>query len=147
MTQTRARSHTEAFAGQYGTRLSVDLTATAKAAAERNWRQASVLAGRLRADGERLHRSVLRDALAAGLDWFTMGDLLGMHYRTGTVTAAVFTVQAAAALLLPAVGGAIGAVIGFGLGFGVATIAKPVLLAERYTPAATPPSPAYWSSP
>jgi hypothetical protein len=28
--------------------------------------------------------------------------------------------------------GAITAIIGFGLGFGVATIAKPVLLAERY---------------
>jgi MFS family permease len=61
---------------------------------------------------------------------------LQRRYRTTTVTAAVFTVQAAAALLLPVVGatvgGAIGAVIGFGLGFGVATIAKPVLLAERY---------------
>ncbi|MGX6602140.1 hypothetical protein ACWKSP_08410 [Micromonosporaceae bacterium Da 78-11] len=61
---------------------------------------------------------------------------LQRRYRTTTVTAAMFSVQAAAALLLPVVGantgGAIGAVIGFGLGFGVATIAKPVLLAERY---------------
>ncbi len=61
---------------------------------------------------------------------------LQRRYRTTTVTAAVFAVQAGSALLLPvvgaSVGGAIGAVIGFGLGFGVATIAKPVLLAERY---------------
>ncbi|MCX4471563.1 MFS transporter [Micromonospora sp. NBC_01655] len=61
---------------------------------------------------------------------------LQRRHRTTTITAAVFAVQAAAALLLPIVGtttgGAIGAVIGFGLGFGVATIAKPVLLAERY---------------
>ncbi|MEU4771539.1 MFS transporter [Micromonospora sp. NPDC023644] len=61
---------------------------------------------------------------------------LQRRHRTTTVTAAVFAVQAAAALLLPVVGattgGAIGAVIGFGLGFGVATIAKPVILAERY---------------
>jgi predicted MFS family arabinose efflux permease len=61
---------------------------------------------------------------------------LQRRYRTTTVTAAVFTVQAAAALLLPLVGastgGAVGAVIGFGIGFGVATIAKPVLLTERY---------------
>ncbi len=61
---------------------------------------------------------------------------LQRRYRTTTVTSVVFGIQALAALLLPVVGatagGAIGAVIGFGLGFGVATIAKPVLLAERY---------------
>jgi hypothetical protein len=48
----------------------------------------------------------------------------------------VFAVQAGAALLLPVVGattaGAVGGVIGFGIGFRVATIARPVLLAERY---------------
>lgn len=61
---------------------------------------------------------------------------LQRRYRTTTVTAAVFTIQACAAMLLPIVGastaGAIGAVIGFGIGFGVATIAKPAILAERY---------------
>lgn len=61
---------------------------------------------------------------------------LHRRFRTTTVTAAVFAVQAAAALLLPVIGattgGAIGAVIGLGIGFGVATIAKPVILAERY---------------
>ncbi|OJF10997.1 MFS transporter [Couchioplanes caeruleus subsp. caeruleus] len=61
---------------------------------------------------------------------------LQRRHRTTTVTATVFTLQAAAALLLPVVGagigGSIGAVVGFGLGFGVATIAKPLLLTERY---------------
>ncbi|GAA1811289.1 MFS transporter [Planosporangium flavigriseum] len=61
---------------------------------------------------------------------------LQRRYRTTTVTATIFAVQAVAALALPVVGasvaGATGAVIGFGIGFGVATIAKPVLLAERY---------------
>jgi predicted MFS family arabinose efflux permease len=61
---------------------------------------------------------------------------LQRRYRTTTVTAVAFGIQALAALSLPVVGatvgGAIGAVIGFGLGFGVAAIAKPVLLAERY---------------
>ncbi|PRY19003.1 MFS transporter [Pseudosporangium ferrugineum] len=61
---------------------------------------------------------------------------LQRRYRTTTITAAVFAVQAAAALLLPIIGattgGAIVAVIGFGLGFGVATIAKPAILADRY---------------
>lgn len=61
---------------------------------------------------------------------------LQRRYPTTIVTATVFAVQAAAALALPVIGastgGAIGAVIGFGIGFGVATIAKPVILAERY---------------
>jgi len=59
-----------------------------------------------------------------------------------TVVAAVFALQAAgaagaagaAALPLPAgaTAGAVGCVLAFGLGFGVATIARPVLLADRY---------------
>lgn len=59
---------------------------------------------------------------------------LQRRYRTTTVTAGILGIQALAALLLPLVGattgGAVAAVIG--LGFGVATIAKPVLLAQRY---------------
>ena len=61
---------------------------------------------------------------------------LQRRYRTTTVVAAVFVVQAVAALSLPLFGrnsvAAVIGVIGFGLGFGVATIAKPVLLADRY---------------
>ena len=61
---------------------------------------------------------------------------LQRRYSITTVVAAVFAVQAAAALSLPLLGhnsiAAIIGVIGFGLGFGVATIAKPVLLAGRY---------------
>jgi MFS family permease len=61
---------------------------------------------------------------------------LQRRYRTTTVTAAVFAIQAVAAATLPFVGrtaaAAVIAVIGFGLGFGVATIAKPVLLADHY---------------
>jgi MFS family permease len=61
---------------------------------------------------------------------------LQRRFRIATVTAAVFTAQAIAAGLLPVIGtsaaGATAGVIGVGFGFGVATIAKPVLLAERY---------------
>jgi hypothetical protein len=62
----------------------------------------------------------------------------GLHrrFRAASVTAAVFAVQAVAAAALPVVGssaaGAVAAVTGFGLGFGVATLARPILLAERY---------------
>jgi len=63
---------------------------------------------------------------------------LQRRHGTATVTAAVFGVQAVAALAMPFVGataaGAVVAVAGFGLGFGVATIARPALLAERYDP-------------
>jgi MFS family permease len=56
--------------------------------------------------------------------------------RLPVVVAAVFAVQAAAAVSLPIVGGSrIGAalaVVAFGLGFGVASLVKPALLADRY---------------
>jgi len=56
--------------------------------------------------------------------------------RMTTVVAAIFAVQAAAALSLPAVGGsragAVAGVIAFGLGFGISSLASPALLADRY---------------
>lgn len=56
--------------------------------------------------------------------------------RATTVVAAIFTVQAAGALGLLAIGGSRpGAVIGvvaFGLGYGIASVATPTLLADRY---------------
>jgi MFS family permease len=62
---------------------------------------------------------------------------LGRRYRTNTVTAAVFALQAVGAALLPAIGhtlpGAITSIVIFGLGLGVATLARPTLLADRYT--------------
>ncbi|MEV6596651.1 MFS transporter [Actinoplanes sp. NPDC051346] len=52
------------------------------------------------------------------------------------VVAAVFALQAVAAVILPLVGasagGAVAAVMAFGLGFGVATIARPLLLTHLY---------------
>jgi hypothetical protein len=56
--------------------------------------------------------------------------------RLSTVVAAVFALQAGAALSLPLVAGtrtgAIIAVTAFGLGFGIASLASPALLADRY---------------
>ncbi|XVV13431.1 hypothetical protein ACQP2X_03460 [Actinoplanes sp. CA-131856] len=61
---------------------------------------------------------------------------LQRRFRTTVVVAAVFGVQALSAVVLALAGSnaiaAVVAVAGFGLGFGVGSIAKPVLLAERY---------------
>ncbi|MFI6320080.1 MFS transporter [Nonomuraea sp. NPDC050556] len=65
---------------------------------------------------------------------------LQTRWPIALITAAVFTLQATAAVLLPLVGssvpGAVVSVVLFGLGFGVATIARPALLASRYGTAA-----------
>ncbi|WP_436757590.1 MFS transporter [Streptosporangium sp. V21-05] len=66
----------------------------------------------------------------------------GLHRRfpAASVTAAVFLLQAVAAASLPLLGGsaagAVTCVIAFGIGFGVGTLARPVLVAERYGAAA-----------
>ncbi|MCA2218192.1 MFS transporter [Jidongwangia harbinensis] len=61
---------------------------------------------------------------------------LQRRHRLAGVVAAVFAVQAVAAAGLPLTGrdavAAVAGVIGFGLGFGVGSIARPVLLADRY---------------
>jgi predicted MFS family arabinose efflux permease len=61
--------------------------------------------------------------------------LAGRRYGL-TVVAAIFALQAAGLALLPVVGQAlvpaVACVLAVGLGFGVSTIARPVLLAERY---------------
>ncbi|MEH1129371.1 MFS transporter [Micromonospora sp. CPCC 206061] len=80
----------------------------------------------------------------------TIAGLLGVLSVTGRLlltgvqrrlsltraVAVVFTVQAAAAVVLLAVAGstvgAAGAVVAFGVGFGVASLATPTLLADRY---------------
>lgn len=75
----------------------------------------------------------------------------GTHFRTGTITAAVFLIQALGAAILPLAGrsvyGAVVCVLAFGLGFGVATIARPALLAERYGTTAYATLSAAWGVP
>lgn len=75
----------------------------------------------------------------------------GRRWTIGAVTAAAFAIQAAGALLLPAVGGttagAITCVLAFGIGFGVSTIARPALLADRYGTTAYATLAAAWGAP
>ncbi|HUY51804.1 MAG TPA: hypothetical protein VMV92_39915 [Streptosporangiaceae bacterium] len=79
MTPTRTGAYTDVFREQYGTSFTEGLAATAAAATTGDWKQATILASRLQAGRRHLHHSVVRDALAAGLDWQTLAELLTMH--------------------------------------------------------------------
>lgn len=73
------------------------------------------------------------------------------RWSTATITASVFLIQAVGALLLALLGhsavGAIGCVLAFGLGFGVSTIARPAILADRYSITVYATLSATWSVP
>jgi hypothetical protein len=74
-TPSHAGAYTGAFLDQHGGTLAADVDGTAAAAAAADWKHAAgVQAGALH-----LHHSVIRDALAAGLDWWDVGELLAMH--------------------------------------------------------------------
>ncbi|MFI7055502.1 MFS transporter [Streptosporangium canum] len=91
------------------------------------------------------HSPVLAATLAGLLGVLSVtGRLLttGLQRRMPAtlIAAAIFTLQGAAAALLPLAGrtvpGAVGCVLGFGLGFGIASITLPHLLVDRYGTAA-----------
>jgi hypothetical protein len=79
MTSTRTGAHTATFRKQYGSWLTDGLTATTQAATAGDFKQATILTGRFTAAAQHLHHSVVRDALAAGLDWWQIGELLTLH--------------------------------------------------------------------
>jgi hypothetical protein len=79
MTPARTGAYTDVFREQYGTSFTEGLTAAAVAATAGDWKQATILADRFQAGGRHLSHSVVRDALAAGLDWWRLGELLTMH--------------------------------------------------------------------
>jgi len=78
MTQTQS-THTAALRDQYGHTFTETLDGTAAAVTAADWREALILADRLRDGGRAVHTSVIRDALRAGVDWWTLGELLSMH--------------------------------------------------------------------
>jgi predicted MFS family arabinose efflux permease len=87
------------------------------------------------------HRAVFAATVAGLLGLLSVTGRLAVtglqrRVRATTAVAAVFTIQAVAAGMLPFIGrsdvGAVAGVVAFGLGFGVATIARPALLAARY---------------
>ena len=79
MTPSRAGAYTGTFRDQHGGALAAGVDGAAAAAAAADWRQATASAARVRAGALHLHHSVIRDVLAAGLDWWEAGELLGMH--------------------------------------------------------------------
>lgn len=78
-TPARAGAYTRAFRDQHGGSLAADLDGSAAAAAAADWKHAAASAARVQADALYLHHSVVRDALAGGLDWWAIGELLAMH--------------------------------------------------------------------
>ena len=80
-TPSSAGTYTGAFRDQHGSAIDVDVdgAAAAAAAAAADWKRATASAARVQAGALHLHHSVIRDALAEGLDWWQAGELLGMH--------------------------------------------------------------------
>lgn len=78
-TPSNAGAYTGAFRDQHGSAIAADVDSTAAAAAVADWKRAAASAARVRAGALHLHHSVIRDALAEGLDWWDVGELLGMH--------------------------------------------------------------------
>lgn len=74
-----AGAYTGAFRDQHGSAIAADVDSTAAAAGAADWKRATSCAARVQAGALHLHHSVIRDALAEGLDWWDAGELLGMH--------------------------------------------------------------------
>lgn len=76
---TRPGAYTDVFREQHGTTLTDGLAATATAAMAGDLNQATTQAQRVVDAGRHLLHSVVRDALAADLDWWQIGELLNLH--------------------------------------------------------------------
>src|SRR5258708_2079477 len=77
--KTPPGAYTGAFLDQHGDAIAADEAGTAAAAAAADWKRAAASAARVQAGALHLHHSVIRDALAEGLDWWDVGELLAMH--------------------------------------------------------------------
>ncbi|MFI9597712.1 hypothetical protein [Nonomuraea sp. NPDC052265] len=82
MTRPHTGVYTEAFREQHGTSFTGALAAAVAAARAGDFTRAATAAARLRAEGGHLQHSVVCDALAAGLDWWALGEVLAMHPQT-----------------------------------------------------------------
>ena len=81
---TQPGAYTGAFLGQHGDAIAAAAAGTAAAgtaaaAAAADWKRAAASAAGVQASALHLHHSVIRDALAQSLDWWEIGELLGVH--------------------------------------------------------------------
>jgi hypothetical protein len=79
MPETKAMTHTEDLRYRCGDALGAALHTAAGAAARGDWPQASGAAEKVQQWAAHTQAAVVRDALAAGLDWWQLGELLGLH--------------------------------------------------------------------
>ena len=79
MSQAKTMTHTEDLRSRCGEALSDALAAAATATAAGDFRRATDAAGRLAEWAGHTGTAVVRDALAAGTDWWTLSNLLGLH--------------------------------------------------------------------
>jgi len=79
MPQAKTMTYTEDLRGRCGAELSYALDTAAAASAAGDWRQAAGAAGRLAEWAGHTGTAVVRDALAAGTDWWALSELLRLH--------------------------------------------------------------------
>jgi hypothetical protein len=79
MPQATAMTHTEDLRRRVDDAIADALQRAATAAAGGDFAAASTAAIALRQDAEHAVTAVVRDALAAGLDWWALGEHLGLH--------------------------------------------------------------------
>jgi hypothetical protein len=78
-TPSRTGAYTGAFRDQRGGALAAGMDGAVAAAAVGDWKHAAAGAAQVQAGALHLHHSIVRDALAGGLDWWAIGELLAMH--------------------------------------------------------------------
>jgi hypothetical protein len=79
MTQTRTSGYIRTFVDEHAAAFVRMLDEAAVAAGDGKLREAASLADRFRDGGRHLYQAVVRDALAAGLDWWAISEIISLH--------------------------------------------------------------------
>lgn len=82
------------YAAQFRGNMSAGLDAIAKAAVTGQWRQVLAGANSIHQGTHHLHEAAVADALGAGADWWTLGQVLGRDDVEMAMLRAALTVPA-----------------------------------------------------